>query len=88
VFLAMRVAPLPVQIVVGTILLVIVLATVNWVVQIVRNPTDVSGAISGSLAKPPAQTWRQYGPLFEQQSTAVITPELLAALAWRAAAIR
>ena len=29
----------------------------------------------------PAQTWRQYGPLFDEHSTAVITPELLAALA-------
>ena len=38
-------------------------------------------AVSGSLAKAPAQTWRQYGPLFDEHSTAVITPELLAALA-------
>ena len=29
----------------------------------------------------PAQTWQQYGPLFDEHSTAVITPELLAALA-------
>ncbi|HUC75844.1 MAG TPA: hypothetical protein VMS04_11165, partial [Vicinamibacterales bacterium] len=37
--------------------------------------------VSGSLVKPPAQTWRQYGLLFAKYSTAVITPELLAALA-------
>ncbi|HEU4891954.1 MAG TPA: hypothetical protein VFT47_10420, partial [Vicinamibacterales bacterium] len=64
-----------------TVLLVIVWATVNWIVQVVRKPTEVFVAVSGSLAKVPAQTWRQYGPLFDEHSTAVITPELLAALA-------
>jgi hypothetical protein len=29
----------------------------------------------------PAETWRHYGPLFREYSTAAITPELLAALA-------
>jgi hypothetical protein len=29
----------------------------------------------------PAETWRQYAPLFREYSTGVITPELLAALA-------
>ena len=80
-FLAMRVAPLAVQIVVGTVLLLIVWATVNWIVQVVRKPTEVFVAVSGSLAKVPTETWRQYGPLFDEHSTAVITPELLAALA-------
>ena len=79
-FLAMRVAPLAVQIIVGTVLLVIVWASANWIVQVVRKPTEVF-AVSGSLAKVPAQTWRQSGPLFDEHSTAVITPELLAALA-------
>jgi hypothetical protein len=77
----MRVAPLAVQIIVGTVLLVIVWAAVNWIVQVVRKPAEVFVAVSGSLAKVPAQTWRQYGPLFDEHSTAVITPELLAALA-------
>ena len=40
-FLAMRVAPLAVQIIVGTVLLVIVWAAVNWIVQVVRKPTEV-----------------------------------------------
>lgn len=80
-YLAARVAPLPVRMIVGTLLLVIVWATVNGVVQVVRKPTEVFVAVSGSLAKVPAQTWQQYGPLFDEQSTAVITPELLAALA-------
>ena len=52
----MRVAPLAVQIIVGTVLLVIVWAAVNWIVQVVRKPTEVFVAVSGSLAKVPAQT--------------------------------
>jgi Transglycosylase SLT domain len=80
-FQAMRVAPLAVQIIVGTVLLVIIWAAVNWMVQVVRKPTELLGAVSGSLAKVPAQTWRQYRPLFEEHSTTVVTPDLLAALA-------
>jgi len=79
-FLAMRGAPSPVQIVGGTVLLVMVWAAVNGVVQVIRKPTEVF-AVGGSLAKVPAQTWQEYGPLFDAHSTAVVTPELLAALA-------
>jgi hypothetical protein len=77
----MRAAPLAVQIMVGTILLVAIWAAANWMVQVARKPTEVFVAVSGSLAKAPAQTWRQYGSLFGKHSTAIITPELLAALA-------
>jgi hypothetical protein len=80
-FRVMRVAPLAVQIIGGAVLLVMVWAAVNWIVQVARKPTEVFGAVSDSLGKAPAQTWRQYGPLFDEHSTAVITPELLAALA-------
>jgi hypothetical protein len=79
--LALRVAPLAVRVVVGTFLLVSVWAAVNWMVQVARKPTEVFFPVSGSLAKAPAQTWRQYGPLFAKHSTEVVTPELLAALA-------
>ena len=57
-FLAMRAAPLAVQLFVGTVLLVIVWAAANWMVQVVRKPTEVFVAVSGSLAKAPEQTWR------------------------------
>jgi hypothetical protein len=50
-------------------------------VQVARKPTEVFFPVSGSLVKRPVQTWREYGPLFTKHSTAVITPELLAALA-------
>ena len=78
---ALRGAPWTVRIFISAILLVAVWASVNWIVQAVRKPTEIFFPVSGSLAKTPAETWRQYGPLFVEHSTAVITPELLAALA-------
>jgi len=78
---ALRGAPWTVRIFTSAILLVAVWASVNWIVQTVRKPTEMFFPVSGSLAKTPPETWRQYGPLFVEHSTAVITPELLAALA-------
>ena len=78
---ALRAAPWPIRIVVASVVLVASWAAVNGLVQVVRKPSEIFLPISGSLAKAPAQTWRQYGSLFDQHSTAVITPELLAALA-------
>src|SRR5690606_9439265 len=46
-----------------------------------RKPSELFFPISGSLAKTPSQTWREYGALFIRHSTPVVTPELLAALA-------
>jgi hypothetical protein len=77
----MRVAPLAVRIAMGTVLVVAAWAAVNWFVQVVRKPAEVLFPVSGALVKSPEQTWRQYGSLFVKYSTAVITPELLAALA-------
>ncbi len=77
----LRGAPLAVRIIVATVLLVSVWAAVNWMVQVARKPTELLFPVSGLLGKPPALTWQRYGPLFETHSTAVITPELLAALA-------
>ena len=79
--LAFRVAPLAVRIVIGMFLLVTVWASLNWMVQVARKPSEAFFPVSGSLFKAPAQTWRQYGPLFDAHSTPVITPELLASLA-------
>jgi len=54
---------------------------VNWVVQVARKPTELFFPVSGVLNKTPAETWREYGPAFRAHSTAIMTPELLAALA-------
>jgi hypothetical protein len=53
----------------------------NWLYQVVRKPSELFFPVSGTLDKTPAETWRQYGPLFRKYSTSVISPELLAALA-------
>lgn len=60
---------------------VVVLAAANWVFQLARKPSEAFFPLDGALAKTPAQTWREYGPLFREHSTASMTPELLAALA-------
>ena len=74
-------APLAVRIIVGTIVVLTVWSAANWLYQVVRKPTELFFPVDGVLAKAPAETWRGYGPLFRRHSTAVITPELLAALA-------
>jgi hypothetical protein len=76
-----RAAPLAIRIAMAIVLLVTTWAALNYVVQVARKPSEIFFPVSGSLSKTPAQTWREHGPLFENHSTAVITPELLAALA-------
>ena len=75
------VAPLSIRIVIGMVLLLTTWASLNWMVQVARKPSEIFFPVSDSFSKSPAQTWRQHGPLFESHSTAVITPELLASLA-------
>ncbi|HEX2056279.1 MAG TPA: lytic transglycosylase domain-containing protein [Nitrospiraceae bacterium] len=74
-------APLLVQLFAGALLIVTAWLAINWMYQTIRKPTELFFPISGTLVKTPAETWRQYGSLFQEHSTAVITPELLAALA-------
>jgi len=65
---------------VGLMLVVLVFA-VNALYQVIRKPTELYFPVSGVLSKASIETWRAYGPLFRVHSTAVIAPELLAALA-------
>jgi len=81
VLLALWAAPLLVRIVAGAILLVVLWSAVNAIYHVIRKPTELFFPVSGTLAKAPPETWRQYAPLFRRYSTATITPELLAALA-------
>jgi len=57
------------------------LLALNWMVQVMRKPTELFFPVSGVLSKTPAETWRSYAPIFREHSTALMTPELLAALA-------
>jgi hypothetical protein len=70
-----------IRIVAAVVVGVAALAAANWVFQLARKPSEAFFPLDGALAKTPAQTWREYGVLFREHSTAVMTPELLAALA-------
>src|SRR5213596_1584562 len=78
---AILAAPLSIRILVGAVLILALWSAVNWGYQVIRKPTELFFPVSGALAKTPPETWRRYGRLFREHSTAVITPDLLAALA-------
>jgi len=66
---------------IGVMAMVAVFFALNWVFQVARKPAELFFPVSGVLSKTPAETWRQYQPIFRQHATPIITPELLAALA-------
>jgi len=70
-----------VRIVVVAAILLAALALTNLVYHVIRKPTELFFLVGNALDKEPAETWRQYAPLFRTYSTGTITPELLAALA-------
>ena len=78
---ALLAAPLAMRILVGAVAILVIWSSVNVMYQVLRKPTELFFPLSGALAKTPSETWRRYGPLFREHSTAVITPDLLAALA-------
>ena len=77
----LRNTPLALKLVVGAVVVVALWFAANWLVQVVRKPTELFFPVSGTLSRTPPETWRRYEPLFRAHSTAVITPDLLAALA-------
>jgi len=80
-WLVLLALPLAIRIVVVVVLVIAVWSAVNWAYQVIRKPTELFFPVSGTLSKTPAETWRQYEPLFREHSTPIMTPELLAALA-------
>jgi hypothetical protein len=70
-----------VQVVAGVTFVVALFFALNGLYQVIRKPAELFFPVAGTLNKAPAETWRQYGPLFREHSTAVMTAELLAALA-------
>ena len=62
-------------------MILFVWSTGNWVYHTINKPTEVFFPLDDVLDKSPSETWRQYGSLFREHATVVITPELLAALA-------
>lgn len=73
--------PLALQLALSVVMLVTLWAAANWTYQVVRKPAELFFPVSGALSKTPAETWRRYEPIFWAHATAVVTPELLAALA-------
>ena len=76
-----RGTPPGVQLTVLSVVFVVLFLAVNWSYQVVRKPSELFFPISGQFYKGPPETWDAYGALFERHSTAVMTPDLLAALA-------
>jgi len=77
----MRRAPRYLQVIVGTVALVLTWFALNWTYQVIRKPSELFFPVSGTLYKSPAETWQQYAPIFRAHATRTMTPELLAALA-------
>jgi hypothetical protein len=74
-------APGLVQFLIVATVVLAVWSSTNWVYQVVRKPAELFFPVSDTLFKMPSETWRQYQPIFRAHSTAVITPDFLAALA-------
>ncbi len=80
-FRSLRAAPFSVQLILGLTGVVAVWFAINGVYQVIRKPAELFFPVSGALAKAPPETWRRYEAIFREHSTAVVTADLLAALA-------
>jgi hypothetical protein len=80
-FQPLRAAPLQLQLILLAAVVVALFFALNGIYQVVRKPAELFFPVAGTLNKAPAETWRKYEPLFRKHSTAVMTPDLLAALA-------
>jgi len=69
------------RLLISAVLLFILFLTMNWIYHAMSKPTEVFFPLEKSLTKSLPATWREYGSLFREHATDVITPELLAALA-------
>jgi hypothetical protein len=78
---ALAASPPVFQLLIGAALIVLMGSTANWAYHTINKPSELFFPFDNTLDKSPLETWREYGALFRKHSTAVITPELLAALA-------
>ncbi len=78
---ALSSAPLAMRVGLGLLALIALSFGVNWAYQVARKPAELFFPVSGVLSKTPAETWRQYLPIFREHATAVMTADFLAALA-------
>ena len=80
-FAAIRTLPIAAQFLMTVAAILLAALAANWAYHTVRKPTEVFFPLMNALDKQPFETWREYGSLFQNHATAVITPDLLAALA-------
>src|SRR5437660_10225241 len=80
-FRRFRKVPPPVRLIGVAAIVVTLWLGANWLYQVVRKPAELLFPVSGTLYKTPHETWREYESIFRRHATAVITPDLLAALA-------
>ncbi len=78
---ALRSLPLSLRVVLALVVTVAAWFAANALYQVVRKPSELFFPVSGTLAKTPSETWRDYGSTFRAHATPVITPQFLAALA-------
>ena len=78
---AFNTVPRVLRIIAVTAALLLALSATNLAYQVIRKPTELLFPFGNLYDKPPAETWRHYGGLFQEYSTAFVAPDLLAALA-------
>src|SRR5690242_10359103 len=78
---ALWAAPFTLQLIIIGVVVLAIWFGANGVYQVLHKPAELFFPVSDALFKTPSETWRKYQPLFRAHATAVITPELLAALA-------
>lgn len=76
-----RSAPLTLQALLVTSVVLVTWFIANGVYQVILKPTELFFPVSGALYKAPSDTWRSYKRIFRKHATGTITPEFLAALA-------
>jgi hypothetical protein len=69
------------QVLISAALVLVAALSLNWIYQVIRKPSELFFPVSATLYKSPAETWRQYAPIFRKHATSVMTPDLLAAMA-------
>lgn len=78
---AFRRASPALQVLISAAVVLVAALSLNWIYQVIRKPSELFFPVSATLYKSPAETWRQYAPIFRKHATSVMTPDLLAAIA-------
>jgi len=71
----LRAAPAPVRILAIAVIAFLGFFAINLFYHVLRKPTEIFAFVSANFNKAPAETWRQYGRLFREYSTAAISPD-------------